>query len=299
MSVASFISAWKRHADMGKSATATASYQGCNHLANQPATFCTTGGADVAVHRRVSKQVIGERSLMLANRLFPLLAIGLLVACTQEADVDTPEPIAATPVLHSDIEKFSYVVALNTTQSIIADGAEVDAEAFALGARDAVAGTQPRLTADEMVEVLTKHQQTSDDSQSSEAEQNLQAAHDFLATNRGQEGVLETASGLQYKVQRQGEGALPTATDTVKVHYTGRLRTGEEFDSSERRGVPAKFPVNGVIKGWQEALQLMPVGSRWTVFVPPELGYGPSGAGSAIGPNELLVFEVELLSIEN
>lgn len=119
----------------------------------------------------------------------------------------------------------------------------------------------------------------------------------FLADNGKREGVTQTASGLQYEVLTKADGPKPAVTDTVSVHYRGTLLNGTEFDSSYKRGEPATFPLQGVIKGWTEALQLMPVGSKWKLFIPSELAYGERGAGSDIGPNETLVFEVELLGI--
>ena len=120
----------------------------------------------------------------------------------------------------------------------------------------------------------------------------------FLAANKTKEGVVTTSSGLQYKVLKQGDGPKPTATDSVVCNYRGTLINGTEFDSSYKRGQPATFPVNGVIKGWTEALQLMPTGSKWQLFVPADLAYGARGAGQDIGPNATLIFEVELLSIQ-
>ena len=120
----------------------------------------------------------------------------------------------------------------------------------------------------------------------------------FLAANKVKPGVVTTASGLQYKVITEGNGPQPKATDTVTVDYRGTLIDGTEFDSSYKRGQPATFPVSGVIKGWTEALQLMPVGSKWQLFIPPQLGYGDRGAGNSIPPNSTLIFEVELLSIQ-
>jgi FKBP-type peptidyl-prolyl cis-trans isomerase FklB len=119
----------------------------------------------------------------------------------------------------------------------------------------------------------------------------------FLAANKAKEGVKTTADGLQYKVLTEGNGPKPTANDTVTVNYRGTLLNGKEFDSSYKRGQPASFPVGGVIKGWTEALQLMPVGSKYQLFIPPDLAYGDRGAGGDIGPGETLIFEVELLSI--
>ena len=126
----------------------------------------------------------------------------------------------------------------------------------------------------------------------------MEAGRNFLAANAKKEGVVTTASGLQYKVLRQGDGPKPKATDNVEVHYRGTLMDGTEFDSSYSRGQPASFPVNGVIKGWQEALQAMKEGAHWQIVVPSELAYGESGAGGAIGPKATLIFDVELLKIE-
>ena len=124
-----------------------------------------------------------------------------------------------------------------------------------------------------------------------------EAGEQFLNDNKSKEGVVTLESGLQYKVISTGNGAIPKSSDTVKCHYEGRLINGAVFDSSIRRGEPAEFPVNGVIAGWVEALQLMPVGSKWQLYIPSDLAYGPHGAGQAIGPNETLIFDIELLDI--
>jgi len=129
-------------------------------------------------------------------------------------------------------------------------------------------------------------------------ELNKKEGVEFLAANKSKEGVVILPSGLQYKILTEGTGPKPTASDTVVCNYRGTLISGAEFDSSYKRGQPASFPVNGVIKGWTEALQLMPVGSKWQLFVPAELGYGDRGAGADIGPGATLIFEVELLSIQ-
>jgi len=130
-------------------------------------------------------------------------------------------------------------------------------------------------------------------------ELNKKEGVEFLAANKSKEGVVILPSGLQYKILTEGTGPKPTASDTVVCNYRGTLISGAEFDSSYKRGQPASFPVNGVIKGWTEALQLMPVGSKWQLFVPAELGYGDRGAGADIGPGATLIFEVELLSIQS
>jgi FKBP-type peptidyl-prolyl cis-trans isomerase FklB len=131
------------------------------------------------------------------------------------------------------------------------------------------------------------------------AAENKTKGEAFLAENKKKEGVVTLPSGLQYKILKAGEGPKPTAEDSVKCNYRGTLIDGKEFDSSYKRNEPATFPVKGVIKGWTEALQLMPVGSKWQLFIPPDLAYGERGAGELIQPEATLIFEVELLSIEN
>jgi FKBP-type peptidyl-prolyl cis-trans isomerase FklB len=130
------------------------------------------------------------------------------------------------------------------------------------------------------------------------AEKNMKEGETFLAENKTREGVVALESGLQYKILKSGDGEKPAAGDTVVCNYRGTLINGTEFDSSYKRGKPATFAVNRVIKGWTEALQLMPVGSKWQLFIPPNLAYGARGAGNLIGPNATLIFEVELIAIE-
>jgi FKBP-type peptidyl-prolyl cis-trans isomerase FklB len=134
---------------------------------------------------------------------------------------------------------------------------------------------------------------------SEESDANKKTGEEFLAANKSKDGVVALPSGLQYKILTAGTGAKPTASDSVECNYRGTLINGTEFDSSSKHGGPATFPVSGVIKGWTEALQLMPVGSKWQLFVPSDLAYGERGAGGDIGPNETLIFEVELLSIKS
>jgi FKBP-type peptidyl-prolyl cis-trans isomerase len=127
---------------------------------------------------------------------------------------------------------------------------------------------------------------------------NKTAGEAFLAANKTKEGVVTLPSGLQYKILKAGDGPKPTAADTVVCNYRGTLIDGKEFDASEKHGGPATFPVSGVIKGWTEALQLMPVGSKWQLYIPSDMAYGASGAGGDIGPNSTLIFDVELVSIK-
>ena len=172
------------------------------------------------------------------------------------------------------------------------------------GMKDALAGSKTLLTDDEMKAALTQLQAEVRTKQEEKmkvaAEANKKVGADFLEANKAKEGVVTLPSGLQYKILTEGTGPKPTATDTVSCNYRGTLLDGKEFDSSYKRGQPASFPVTGVIKGWTEALQLMPVGSKWQLFVPSDLGYGDRGADprSGISPGATLIFEVELLSIQ-
>lgn len=199
--------------------------------------------------------------------------------------------------ISSEREKLSYAIGVQVGQTILRQGVELDARAFSLAVEDAVAGRKPRLDEEERRSVLQRQAEIAQQTQTKKASENLAAGKAFLAENKKKEGVQELPSGLQYKVVKDGEGAQPKPTDTVKVNYRGTLTDGTEFDSSERAGGPVQFLVNGVIKGWQDALALMKEGAKWQVFIPPDLAYGERGAGSTIGPNQVLIFEVELVAV--
>jgi FKBP-type peptidyl-prolyl cis-trans isomerase len=179
---------------------------------------------------------------------------------------------------------------------------EVDSNLISKGLKDAISGGKTRLTQEEAQAVLTEVQNEVRKQQQEKAQQagvaNKTEGDAFLAANKSKEGVVTLPSGLQYKILTPGTGPKPTASDSVKCNYRGTLINGTEFDSSYKRGQPATFAVGQVIKAWTEALQLMPVGSKWQLFVPSSLAYGERGAGGEIGPNATLIFEVELLSIE-
>jgi FKBP-type peptidyl-prolyl cis-trans isomerase FklB len=198
-------------------------------------------------------------------------------------------------------DKTSYAVGLNIGKSMRKDGVDIDPGILLRGVKDALAGGKTLLTDEEAKTAMVALQ--SDLRMKQEArvhqagEANKQEGEAFLAANKSQDGVVALPSGLQYKVLKEGTGPKPSASDSVVCHYRGTLLNNTEFDSSYKRG-PATFQVGGVIKGWTEALQLMPVGSKWQLFVPAELAYGARGAGASIGPNATLVFEVELLSIQ-
>jgi FKBP-type peptidyl-prolyl cis-trans isomerase FklB len=170
----------------------------------------------------------------------------------------------------------------------------VNVEALTDALRTAYAGGPPAITPDEANRILRRFISKQ---QTEKGQTTRETGRRFLQENKSKQGVTELPSGLQYKVITVGKGAIPRATDTVKCHYEGRLVNGEVFDSSYRRKQPAEFPVNGVIRGWVEALQIMPVGSKWQLYIPSELAYGSRGAGQSIGPNETLIFDIELIDI--
>ena len=207
-----------------------------------------------------------------------------------------------TLVLKTDKDKASYAIGMNIGAGLHRDSVDIDPSILLRGLKDALAGNKPLLTDDEMraalVTLQTQVRKQQEEKMEAAGVANKKAGDDFLAANKIKDGVTTLPSGLQYKILKQGTGPKPTATDSVVCNYRGTLIDGTEFDSSYKRGQPATFPVNRVIKGWTEALQLMPVGSTWQLFVPADLAYGPHPPSPAIGPNSTLVFEVELLSIK-
>jgi FKBP-type peptidyl-prolyl cis-trans isomerase FklB len=215
---------------------------------------------------------------------------------------------APAPALTTDRDKESYAFGLNVAKSLQQrmkeQSVDVDTTLMLRGIKDVLSGTKPLLTDDEAIAALTKLEgetrQKQDEARKELGEKNMKERTAFLAANKTKDGVVALPSGLQYKILTQGTGPKPAATDTVVCQYRGTLIDGTEFDSSYKRGQPATFPLNRVIKGWTEALQLMPVGSKWQLFIPPDLAYGERGAPSSppIGPNATLIFEVELVSIQ-
>lgn len=200
--------------------------------------------------------------------------------------------------LKTDQQRFSYIIGMQIGHQIKEDGIILDESAFMQAIRDAASGTPPKLTQDEIRTTVENMKKERAKLASQAGEKNKQEGEKFLAANRSKPGVQVLPSGLQYQVLHAGTGAKPAATDTVEVNYRGTLLDGTEFDSSYKRGEPATFPVNGVIQGWQQALQMMSEGSKWQLFIPSDLAYGSRGAGGVIGPNATLVFEVELLKVK-
>ncbi|HXA82098.1 MAG TPA: FKBP-type peptidyl-prolyl cis-trans isomerase [Methylomirabilota bacterium] len=210
---------------------------------------------------------------------------------------------AAPLALTTPKQKASYAIGMNIGKNLKRDSVDIDPAVLSRGLKDALAGGKLLLTDDEAKAALTALQMEvrmkEEAKTKAVAVENKKTGDAFLAANKTKEGVVTLPSGLQYKIITAGTGPKPTADDTVLCHYRGTLVDNTEFDSSYKRKEPLKIPVGGVIKGWTEAIQLMPVGSKWQLFIPSDLAYGERGApGSPIGPNSTLIFEVELISIE-
>ena len=218
------------------------------------------------------------------------------------ATILTIQAGAEEPVLKDQKEKISYSIGLNIGTNLKAQNIDINPDLLERGIKDALTGTQPLLTQEEIKEVLSAFQKEmtakADAERSAISEKNKTEGAAFLAENGKKEGVVTLPSGLQYKVLNTGTGAKPKATDIVVTNYKGTLIDGTESDSSYSRGKPAEFPVNKVIAGWTEALQLMETGSKWQLFIPANLAYGEKGYADVIAPNSVLIFELELISIK-
>lgn len=194
-------------------------------------------------------------------------------------------------------DKISYIIGRDMAANLQKQGIDVEAEAFVQGLKEAMAGKPSVLSQAEVQQAMMALQQEVSQKQQAKSSGNKKAGEDFLAENKNREGVKTLPSGLQYQVLQAGKGKTPSKTDKVTTHYHGTLIDGTVFDSSYERGEPATFPVNGVIAGWTEALQLMQEGAKWRLFIPSNLAYGSRGAGSDIGPDSTLIFDVELISV--
>ena len=207
-----------------------------------------------------------------------------------------------TPSLKDQKDKVSYSIGMEIGKNLKRQSLDLNPDILLKGIKDAFSGEKALMTDQEIVETMTAFQKEMMAKQQEAAkklgERNKKEGEVFLVENKKKEGVVTLPSGLQYKVIKPGTDKKPKATDTVKAHYRGTLIDGKEFDSSYRRGEPVSFPVNGVIPGWSEALQLMGEGAKWQVFIPSNLAYGERGAGRDIGPDATLIFEIELISIE-
>ena len=233
-------------------------------------------------------------------------AMGQQAPATKTQNAPTASPAANSqnaPALQTEKDKVSYAIGMNIGRSLHRDSIDVDPNLLLQGLKDAMAGSKTLLTDDEAKSTMMALQNDLRQKQEAKTQQagdtNKKEGEAFLAANKTKEGVITLPSGLQYKILKEGTGPKPAASDSVVCNYKGTFLDGKEFDSSYKRGEPATFPVGQVIKGWTEALQLMPVGSKWQLFVPSELAYGQHGAGADIPPNATLIFEVELLSIQS
>jgi len=236
-------------------------------------------------------------------------AAGAQKAPTAKPGTATKPRTTVPFTLKTQKDKVSYAIGMNIGAGVAAklkqQPLDVDQAVLLRGFKDALAGSKMLLTEEEERTVLTQlsveARKKQEDQMKVAADANKKVGEEFLAANKTKDGVVTLPSGLQYKILTEGTGPKPTAADTVSCNYRGTLINGTEFDSSYKRGQPASFQVTGVIKGWTEALQLMPVGSKWQLFVPSDLGYGDRGADprSGIGPGATLIFEVELLSIQS
>lgn len=226
-------------------------------------------------------------------RLMAVLGI-VLLACQVNAGENL--------VLKDQKDKVSYSIGMNIGNNLKKQSFDVNPDVLAQGIKDALSGSKALMTEQEVNETIMAFQKEMSAKQIERlkelGEKNKKEGEAFLAENKKKECIITLPSGLQYKVINEGTGETPELTDVVTVNYRGTLIDGTEFDSSYRRGQPATFPVNAVIAGWAEALQLMKVGSKWQLFIPSDLAYGERGAGRDIGPNATLIFDVELLSIK-
>ena len=199
-------------------------------------------------------------------------------------------------------EKVSYSIGVNIGKNMKMQGLDIDQGYLTQGIKDGLNNSKTAMSDKDMDETMKSFQQEMSTKmqakQKIEGDKNKKEGEAFLEANKKKDGVITLPSGLQYKILKEGSGAKPTATQTVKCNYRGTLIDGKEFDSSYKRGEPTEFPVGQVIKGWTEALQLMPVGSKWQLYIPSNLAYGENGGGSMIGPNAVLIFDIELISIK-
>src|SRR5438874_7771621 len=202
-----------------------------------------------------------------------------------------------SPQLKDQKDKVSYSIGMQIGFNLARQKVDINPDILAAGIKDSIAG-KPQLTADQVKDVMAQFEKDMEQKQKQAGEKNKTEGAKLLEENKKKPGVKTTASGLEYKVEKEGSGPQPKPTDMVTVNYRGTLIDGTEFDSSYKRGQPATFPVTGVIKGWTEALQLMPVGSKWQLFIPSNLAYGEQARSAEIGPNATLLFELELISIE-
>ena len=223
----------------------------------------------------------------------PVLLATLLVSVNAVAELEKPQTTQ---------DQFSYAIGYQIgsqiAQQLMSEGLDVNPAFLAQALEDVIAGNEPALTIDEMNAAISSAQQQAQEQTMADVQLAVEAGETFRNQYAEQDGVMRTDSGMLYRILDEGAGNKPAASDTVVVHYRGTLTNGAEFDSSIKRNQPATFGLNSIIPGWQEILQLMPEGSRWEVVIPPALAYGSAGAGGRVGPEETLIFEIELIEIK-
>ncbi len=223
----------------------------------------------------------------------PVLLATLLVSVNAVAELEKPQTTQ---------DQFSYAIGYQIgsqiAQQLMSEGLDVNPAFLAQALEDVIAGNEPALTIDEMNAAISSAQQQAQERTMADVQLAVEAGETFRNQYAEQDGVMRTDSGMLYRILDEGAGNKPAASDTVVVHYRGTLTNGAEFDSSIKRNQPATFGLNSIIPGWQEILQLMSEGSRWEVVIPPALAYGSTGAGGMIGPEETLIFEIELIEIK-
>lgn len=224
--------------------------------------------------------------------VIPVLAAGLVAGSLSAAETAAPKTMQ---------EKVSYIIGVNIGRNFARDGVKISPEQVLAGMKDGLSGAKTAISSEESQQIMAAFQQqmmAKQQAAQATAGKAAKAEGDtFLAANGKKPGIKTTASGLQYQVVKAGTGKTPKPTDKVTTHYRGTLINGKQFDSSYDRGQPATFPVNGVIAGWTEALQLMKEGAKWKLFIPSDLAYGERGAGADIPPNSTLIFDIELIKV--
>ncbi len=241
------------------------------------------------------------------NSIVLLISILPILACNGQKEQEVEQKPAID--MNNPTDKFSYALGVNITQQFKQQGiTDVNPEAFAKAVEDVLKANPLLVSKNEAANVISQHlaknrpppqrqPQPQGGGEAELAQKNLAEAKTFLEENGKKDGIITTASGLQYKIINEGSGPKPGPTDMVTTHYHGTVIDGTVFDSSVDKGQPSSFPINRVIAGWTEALQLMSTGSKWVLYIPPELAYGPRRRNEVIGPNSLLIFELELLGI--
>jgi len=226
----------------------------------------------------------------------PLISFSLvsLVACSALSNI-----AYADSTLKTNKQKYSYAIGVQVANNLKNNGVALDAESLTQAVKDVLNGNKLQATPAEQNKALAALAEQKNIIKQKQAKLAVEDGKSFLAKNKKKKGVVTLKNGMQYKIIKKANGKKPKSSDTIVAHYEGKLIKGNIFDSSYKRGTPATFPVNAVIKGWQKIIPMMPVGSIWEVVIPPELAYGSHGAGRDIGPNETLIFKIELISIKS